>query len=71
MRRSRLGSVFFLLVAVTYTGLSQIDQSQIIQGIPRGAASNYHFAEPNELTIVVNLLGEVRLPGRFEVSRKI
>lgn len=36
-----------------------------------GATTNYRFAEPNELTITVTVLGAVRNPGRYEVSRKV
>jgi len=33
--------------------------------------ANYRFAESNELTIIVNLLGAVQKPGRYEISRTI
>lgn len=35
------------------------------------STTNYHFAEPNELTIIVNVLGGVQRPGRYEISRTI
>jgi hypothetical protein len=38
---------------------------------PRAGTTNYRFAEPNELTITVSIIGEVRLPGRYEISRTI
>ena len=33
--------------------------------------SNYYFAKPNELTIVVNVIGNVTRPGRYEISKSI
>ena len=33
--------------------------------------SNYYFAKPNELTIIVNVLGYVQRPGRYEISSSI
>lgn len=37
----------------------------------QSATANYRFASPNELTIVVNVLGAVQKPGRYEISRTI
>jgi hypothetical protein len=34
-------------------------------------ASNYYFAKPNELTIIVNVMGFVQRPGRYEISKSI
>ena len=36
-----------------------------------GATANYRFADLNELSISVTLLGAVQRPGRYEISRKI
>lgn len=33
--------------------------------------SNYYFAKPNELTIIVNVVGYVQRPGRYEISKSI
>lgn len=38
---------------------------------PQAGTSNFRFAEPNELTIVVSIIGAVRNPGRYEISRSI
>jgi hypothetical protein len=54
---------------VTFQNLyAQVDQGT---GTTRGATTNYHFAEPNELTITVSVLGAIRNPGRYEISRTI
>lgn len=57
------------LAVLPSISLAQIEQGA--QGAARGTTTNYHFAEPNELTITVGVLGAVRLPGRYEISRKI
>lgn len=33
--------------------------------------TNYYFAKPNEMTIVVTVIGEVQRPGRYEISKTI
>ena len=35
------------------------------------STSNYYFARPNELTIVVDVIGFVQRPGRYEISNKV
>ena len=35
------------------------------------SATNYYFAKPNELTIIVNVVGFVQRPGRYEISSTI
>lgn len=51
--------------------------AQPIQGtVPSGttlsqATSNYYYARPNELTIIVSIVGFVQRPGRYEISNSI
>jgi protein involved in polysaccharide export with SLBB domain len=33
--------------------------------------ANYTFARPNDITIIVNVLGHVQRPGRYEISKSI
>jgi NADH:ubiquinone oxidoreductase subunit F (NADH-binding) len=49
----------------------QVEQGGILQGTLQVSTTNYRFAEPNELTIVVSIVGGVQRPGRYEVSRSI
>jgi len=58
--------MFFSICWVT-TGHAQLDRT----ALQPGATANYRFAEPNEFPITVTLLGAVRNPGRYEISRKI
>jgi hypothetical protein len=65
------GIAIALFSLIFYSGtLAQIDRGSLNPVAP-GGTTNFRFAEPNELTIVVGLLGEVRLPGRYEISRTI
>lgn len=59
------------LTATCRVAYSQTDQGTQTQGAARATTTNFHFAEPNELTIIVSALGAVRSPGRYEISRKI
>ena len=59
-----------LVLAISFS-FSQTDGSGVIPTTTGGSTTNFHFAEPNELTIVVNILGGVQRPGRYEISRSI
>lgn len=66
-----LGFLFCSLLLFPFaTGLSQIDR-QGLSFSPQAGASNFRYAEPNELTIVVSVVGAVRTPGRYEVSLNV
>jgi hypothetical protein len=60
-----------LLLVLAMIGPRKVSAQTDISLIPRGATTNYHYAEPNELTIIVSVLGEVKSPGRYEISRKM
>jgi protein involved in polysaccharide export with SLBB domain len=66
MTASRLKIVIALGVSLILA-----DQTTAVAQIRPSSTTNYRFAEPNELTIVVNLLGAVTNPGRYELSRSI
>jgi len=61
------------LKVVIALGISLIlsDQTTAVAQTQASSTTNYRFAEPNELTIVVSLLGAVTNPGRYELSRSI
>jgi hypothetical protein len=64
--------VAVLLMACTSSGLGQYErgsQGQAQQQVP--GTANYRFAELGELTITVSIIGAVRNPGRYEISRSI
>jgi len=67
-------SVFLLAVfaASVSTGWAQFDQSALLSATSvNTTTSNYYFAKPNELTIIVNVMGFVQKPGRYEISSTI
>ena len=68
MANARLVLALLGCVAVVH-GLAMGQLSRT--GIAPGATANYRFAELNEFPITITLLGAVRSPGRYEVSRKI
>jgi hypothetical protein len=49
---------------------AQQEQRQAAQ-LGTSQSANFRFAEPGELTITVSVLGAVRTPGRYEISRRI
>ncbi len=67
-----------ILVAIVLVGVlpatsvAQIDPSSFLSATSvNTTTSNYYFAKPNELTIVVNVMGFVQRPGRYEISSTI
>jgi hypothetical protein len=68
----RIGaSVFLLLMFLTGETAGQVGPTSGTGAAPQSATANFFFAEPNELTIKVSVLGAVTRPGRYEISRKI
>jgi hypothetical protein len=64
-------SVLFILVTVGVSGSTAQIPPAGISLSPSSGTSNYHFAEPNELTINVSVMGAVRTTGRYEISRTL
>lgn len=65
--------IFFSSLIVFSLSLvrAQTAQSGLVSAIPGGSAANYYYAKPGDLTILVNVWGEVERPGRYEVSTTI
>lgn len=67
-----LGWILLAIAALPAVGRAQIDPSSFLSATSvNTTTSNYYFAKPNELTIVVNVMGFVQRPGRYEVSSSI
>lgn len=68
----RVISLLIFIAAV----LSPVD-AQVNTGTLLSASSekvtttNYYFARPNDLTIIVNVMGFVQRPGRYEIASSI
>ncbi len=51
---------------------AQVDQSGLLSATSaQTTTTNYFYAKPNELTIVVSVVGYVPRPGRYEISKTI
>ena len=59
-------------VGLPSLSFAQFDQSNFLSATStQQTTSNYYFAKPNEITIVVNVLGFVQKPGRYEISKNV
>ena len=67
-RGAYLGGVFIVL-CIASSAYSQLEPAA--QQAQEGRVANFRYAEASELTITVNLIGAVRSPGRYEISRSI
>ena len=72
MSTRQVGSILFCALASLSSGFSQVGTSTMFStGSAERTTSNYYFAKPNELTIIVNVIGFVQRPGRYEISNSI
>ena len=61
-----------LLLLLASSALAQVDQASFVSASSLNlTTTNYYFAKPNELTIVVSVVGNVSKPGRYEISKSI
>ena len=63
-----LSLILFLVTPLLLHGQIESDLTSRFAG--SATAAYYYIAKPGELTINVNLWGQVRFPGRYEVSSK-
>ncbi len=69
LRAMRITVLVFL---TSCSALAQFDQSSLLSATSVSTTtSNYYFAKPNELTIIVNVIGFVQKPGRYEIASSI
>ncbi len=67
-----LFSLVLLAGSFAQAQIDQLGQSGLLSATSvQQTTSNYYFAKPNELTIVVNVIGFVQRPGRYEISKSI
>ena len=72
MNRGRFLSIGLLLEICASCVIAQINTSGMLSASSmERTTSNYYFAKPNELTIIVNVMGFVQRPGRYEISNTI
>ena len=64
--------LFLLLVLLVSNALSQQEQAGFVSASSLNlTTTNYYFAKPNEMTIVVTVMGQVQRPGRYEITKSI
>jgi protein involved in polysaccharide export with SLBB domain len=64
--------LIFIVVLAATRALAQPDQIGFISASSSNlTVSNYYFAKPNEMTIVVSVMGHVQRPGRYEIAKSI
>jgi hypothetical protein len=63
--------LFLIGFMLAFVMVASVAQTRAQGTSDRGATTNFRFAETNELTITVSVLGAVRIPGRYEISRSI
>lgn len=64
--------IVMLLCVLPSVGFAQLDQSSMFSATSvQTTTTNYYFAKPNELTIIVSVVGYVTRPGRYEISKSI
>jgi protein involved in polysaccharide export with SLBB domain len=67
----RIGCAGLLLSCLT-VAQAQINPSSLFPAISeKTTTTNYFFARPNDITIVVNLVGFIQKPGRYEIASSI
>lgn len=65
-------SVCLFLALAAEPGRTQVDQQNVVSTMSgTSTTTNYSFARPNELTIIVSVIGYVQRPGRYEIARSI
>ena len=64
--------LFGLVLLLASSAFGQVDQTSFVSASSLNlTTTNYYFAKPNELTIVVSVVGNVSKPGRYEISKSI
>jgi hypothetical protein len=69
---ARAGTLVLLLLTFASTALGQLDQRAFVGTSSMGlSTANYYYARPNDMTIIVSVMGAVARPGRYEISKSI
>lgn len=59
-------------MCVAQTAGAQMNVGSLLSATSeRLTTTNYYFARPNDLTIIVNIVGFVQRPGRYEIASTI
>jgi hypothetical protein len=67
--KNSLFLVLSLTISLSFVAAAQTTESGLGSMLPAGSpASYYYVAKPGELTMQVNIWGDVQKPGRYEVA---
>ena len=71
--KTYLGMIYAgLFVFHLTTATAQTNQSNLLSTMSdKTTSTNFYFARPNDITIVVNVMGFVQRPGRYEIASSI
>jgi hypothetical protein len=69
MKHLKILAVLFLC---SFPCFSQMNVGSLLSATSdKITSTNYYFARPNDLTIIVNVVGFVQRPGRYEIASSI
>lgn len=72
MRSSTLFLMLFPLLTICGSAEAQVNASTLLSATSeKTTITNYYFARPNNLTIIVNVVGFVERPGCYEIATSI
>lgn len=72
MKHPRIAVILQLVILSCCVAEAQVNSSSLLSAISdRVTSTNYYYARPNELTIIVNVVGFVQRPGRYEIGSTI
>lgn len=72
MRSPKVWLLFLIVLGASGVVEAQVNQGSLVSALSQGMTStNYYFARPNDLTIIVNVVGFVQRPGRYEIATSI
>jgi hypothetical protein len=61
----------FLMFCLTAVHAQENSSSLLSTTSERTTSTNYYFARPNDITMIVNVMGFVQRPGRYEIASSI
>jgi hypothetical protein len=62
----------FLLVIFSIPCIAQMNVGSLLSATSeKVTTTNFYFARPNDLTIIVNVVGFIQRPGRYEIASTI
>jgi hypothetical protein len=67
----RFACAGFLMLCLTVVHAQENSSSLLSATSDKTTSTNYYFARPNDLTLIVNVMGFVQRPGRYEIASSI